>query len=185
MTAGRGYGLLLLLTGAVGFAASFTLTLDKLRLLQNPGYVPSCNLNPVISCGSVMRTSQASVFGFANSLLGVAGFAVVLTVGAAVLAGAGFRRWFWLGLQAGATLGIVFVHWLMFQCLYRIGAVCPYCVAVWLSVIALFWYTTLHNLPKWRRSALAPYHWVVPALWYLLIALLILNRFWYYWQTLL
>jgi hypothetical protein len=33
--------------------------------------------------------------------------------------------------------------------------------------------------------AVARCHWVVPALWYLVIALMILNRFWYCWRTLL
>ncbi|HMG64054.1 MAG TPA: hypothetical protein VK599_13990 [Streptosporangiaceae bacterium] len=72
---------------------------------------------------------------------------------------------------------------------------CPYCIAVWAAVIPLFWYTTLHNLgrrvvpvpERWRPAiaALGRYHWVVPACWYPAIALMVLNRFWYYWQTLL
>lgn len=33
--------------------------------------------------------------------------------------------------------------------------------------------------------AVARHHWLVPLAWYVLIALLILNRFWYYWRTLL
>ncbi|WP_370085409.1 vitamin K epoxide reductase family protein [Streptacidiphilus sp. MAP12-16] len=191
---GRAFALLLLLAGGLGLAASVTLTLEKIRLLENPHYIPSCNINPIISCGSVMRTAQASAFGFPNSLIGVAGFAVVMTIGAGALAGARYRRWFWLGLQAGTLFGIVFVHWLITQTLYRIGAVCPYCVAVWTAMIPLFWYTTLHNLrhgviptpDRWRPgiAAVTRYHWVVPALWYLVIALMVLNRFWYYWSTL-
>jgi uncharacterized membrane protein len=195
--AGARYAWLLVVAGGVGLAAAITLTLEKIRLLEDPSYVPSCNINPIISCGSVMRTAQASAFGFPNSLIGVAGFAVVVTVGVAALGGARLPRWFWLGLQAGVLFGIGFVHWLIFQTLYRIGAVCPYCIAVWTAMIPLFWYTTLHNLnpargviplpERWRPAvaAVARYHWVVPACWYLAIALMILNRFWYYWQTLL
>ena len=191
----RAFALLLTLAGALGLAASITLTLEKIRLLEDPAYTPSCNLNPIISCGSVMRTAQAQAFGFPNSLIGVAGFAVVVTIGVAALSGARYQRWFWLGLQAGVVFGIGFIHWLIFQTLYRIGAVCPYCIAVWTAMIPLFWYTTLHNLrrgviplPAGARSgvaAVARYHWVVPALWYLVIVLMILNRFWYYWSTLL
>jgi uncharacterized membrane protein len=191
----RAFGLLLLIAGALGLAASVTLTLEKIRLLENPAYVPSCNINPIISCGSVMRTPQASAFGFPNSLIGVGAFAVVVTIGVCVLAGARLPRWFWLGLQAGTLFGVGFVTWLMGQTLYEIGAVCPYCIVVWIATIPLFWYTTLHNvrhgvipLPaRWRPATelAARYHWVVPAVWYLVIALLILNRFWYYWHTLL
>ncbi|MFB7619431.1 vitamin K epoxide reductase family protein [Kitasatospora sp. NPDC056181] len=192
--AGRPFALLLLIGGAVGLFASAVLTLDKIRLLKDPSYVPNCNINPIISCGSIMRSDQAEAFGFPNSLLGLVGFGVVVTIGAGLLAGAAYRRWFWLGLQAGTVFGIGFVTWLMYQALYRIGALCPYCMVVWAAMIPLFWYTTLHNLrtgviPVGRRlrpavREAARYHWVVPALWYAVIVLLILNRFWYYWSTL-
>ncbi|MET9177070.1 vitamin K epoxide reductase family protein [Kitasatospora aureofaciens] len=193
--AGRALALLLFLGGLVGLAASAVLTFDKLRILENPSYVPSCNINPIISCGSVMRTEEAAVFGFPNSLLGLAAFGALAAVGAGLLAGAAYRRWFWLGLQAGTTLGIVFTHWLIDQSLYGIGALCPYCMVVWATTVVLFWYTTLHNLrtevipvgPRMRtvvREA-ARYHWALPVLWAAVIALMVLNRFWYYWSTLL
>ncbi len=41
------------------------------------------------------------------------------------------------GLAAGTLLGTVFVHWLIFQSLYRIGALCPYCMVVWAVTIPL------------------------------------------------
>jgi uncharacterized membrane protein len=87
---------------------------------------------------------------------------VVAAVGAALLAGAAFHRWFWLGLQAGVTFGFVFVHWLIFQSLYRIGALCPYRMIVWAVTISIFWYVTLRNLPA--RLAVR-YHGVVLTLW--------------------
>lgn len=188
--ASRRFALLLLLGGLLGLAASAVLTVDKIHLLQNPGYQPSCNINPIISCGSVMRTQQAAAFGFPNSLIGLVAFGALVTVGAGLLAGAAYRRWFWLGLQAGTLFGLGFVIWLIDQTLYSIGALCPYCMLVWAAVLPLFWYTTLHSLrtgvlpaPRWWPSV-ARWHWVVPAVWYVGIALLILNRFWYYWQTL-
>ncbi|MEU6236664.1 vitamin K epoxide reductase family protein [Kitasatospora sp. NPDC047058] len=193
--AGRVFSLFLFLGALIGLAASAVLTFDKLRILENPSYIPSCNINPVISCGSVMRTEQAEVFGFPNPLIGLAAFGALAAVGAGLLAGAAYRRWFWLGLQAGTLLGVVFVHWLIDQALYEIGALCPYCMVVWATVVLLFWYTTLHNLrtgvipagPRMRvvvREA-ARYHWALPVLWAAVIALLILNRFWSYWSTLL
>ncbi|MCX4758563.1 vitamin K epoxide reductase family protein [Kitasatospora purpeofusca] len=193
--AGRAFSLFVLLCALVGLAASAVLTFDKLRILEDPSYIPSCNINPVISCGSVMRTAQAEVFGFPNPLLGLAAFGALAAVGAGLLAGAAYRRWFWLGLQAGTVLGVGFMHWLIVQALYDIGALCPYCMVVWVTVVALFWYTTLHNLrsgvipvgPRLRpvvREA-ARYHWALPVLWAAVIALLVLNRFWSYWSTLL
>ncbi len=161
--------------------------------------MPTCSINPILSCGSVMSTQQATVFGFPNPMLGIAGFAVTATVCTALLAGARLRRWFWLGLQLGLSAAMVFVHWLISQSLYRIGALCPYCMVVWVVTIPLFWYTTLHNLTaghlpmpvRARRlvavmlDVVAGYHGVVLTAWYLLIVTLILQRFWSYWSTLL
>lgn len=86
-----------------------------------------------------MTTEQAEVFGFPNPVIGIASFAVVATVGVALLAGAQFARWFWLGMLIGTGAGVVFVHWLAFQSLYRIGALCPYCMVVWAVMIPTFW----------------------------------------------
>mgnify|MGYP000548303156 CR=1 FL=1 len=186
---------LLVVAGLVGFAAAFTLLVEKIALIEDPSYVPSCSINPILSCGSIMRTDQAEAFGFPNPIIGVAGFAVVTTTGMAVLAGATLRRWFWLGLQAGTVFAVGFIHWLIFQSLYRIDALCPYCMVVWVVVIPLFWYTTLHNvrvghlrMPGAARvvaRAAGEYHGVVLTAWYLAITALIANRFWDYWSGLL
>jgi uncharacterized membrane protein len=177
--------------GLAGLAAAAVLTLEKLALLADPGYVPSCSIDPVLSCGSVMRTAQASVFGFPNPLLGIGGFAVVVTVAAVVFTGAELPRWFWLGVQAGVTGGVVLVHWLIYQSLYVIGALCPYCMLVWAVTIPIFWYTTVHNLraghlraPRRVRAVCVEFHAVVLTVWYLLIVVLVLQAFWTYWLTL-
>jgi uncharacterized membrane protein len=105
----------------------------------------------------------------------------VTTVGVVLLAGAQLPRWFWLGLQTDATFGIVFVHWLIYQSLYVIGALCPYCTAVWAATIPIFWYTTLHNF---RIPLLRKYHGVGLTVWYLAVVIAILQAFWDYWITL-
>ncbi|MGK5448983.1 vitamin K epoxide reductase family protein [Streptomyces radiopugnans] len=181
--------------GAIGLLAAFTLAVEKIALLKDPSYSPSCSINPVLSCGSVMTTPQAEVFGFPNPLLGIAGFAVVTTLGVVLWTGAVLPRWMWWGLAAGVVFGVGFVHWLIFQSLYRIDALCPYCMAVWAVMIPVFWYTTVHTLTRGhlpapaavRRAAgaVAGYHGVVLTCWYLAIAVLILQRFWLYWTTLL
>ncbi|WP_055714191.1 vitamin K epoxide reductase family protein [Streptomyces torulosus] len=180
--------------GAIGFLAAFTLTVEKIALLKDPSYTPSCSINPVLSCGSVMTTPQAEVFGFPNPLLGIAGFAVVTALGVVLLSGVTLPRWMWWGLEAGGVFGVVFVHWLIFQSLYRIDALCPYCMVVWTVMIPVFWYTTVHTLTRGhlplpdrvRRAAdaVASYHGVVLTAWYLIIVGLILQRFWLYWTTL-
>ncbi|QOC92810.1 vitamin K epoxide reductase family protein [Micromonospora craniellae] len=178
--------------GAVGLLAAATLTVEKINLLNDPDYVPTCSINPILSCGSVMTTPQAAAFGFPNPLLGIAGFAVVATIGVVLLAGARLPGWFWGGLQAGVTFGVIFVHWLIYQSLYVIGALCPYCMVVWVVTIAIFVYTTLRNLRRVppsssaaRLAGLAGYHSFILVAWYTVILLAVLVRFWDYWSTLL
>lgn len=185
---------LLVVGGALGFVAAFVLTVEKITLLQDPDYVPSCSINPILSCGSVMSTPQAEAFGFPNPLIGIAAFAVVVTVGVARLAGATLPRWFWLGMQLGTTFGVVFVHWLIVQSLYRIGALCPYCMVVWAVTVPLFWYVTVHNLdrrhlpvPSGARRmvrTVVDYHSVPVIAWFFVVAGMIVVRFWSFWVTL-
>ncbi|GAB3939061.1 vitamin K epoxide reductase family protein [Micromonospora vulcania] len=132
--------------GVVGLLAAAILIVEKINLLADPGYVPSCSINPILSCGSVMTTPQAEAFGIPNPLIGIAGFAAVATIGVVLLAGARLPGWFWLGLQAGATFGVIFVHWLIYQSLYVIGALCPYCMLVWAVTIPIFLYVTVRAL---------------------------------------
>lgn len=182
---------LLTIAGGLGLLAATVLLVEKIALLEDPDYVPTCSINPILSCGSVMTTSQAEAFGFPNPIIGIAGFAVVVATGVGMLAGATFRRWYWLGLQAGVTFGVGFVHWLAFQSLYRIDALCPYCMVVWVVTIPVFLAVTLHNvraghLPGNRfTDHVDEYRGVVLTVWYLVIAGLITQRFWDYWQTLL
>lgn len=186
---------LLIVLGGIGFLASFMLTIDKIALLTNPSAVLNCDINPILSCGNVMNTTQAETFGFANPLIGIAGFASIITIGLAQLAGATFKKWFWQGLQAGLLLGIIFMHYLFYQTMYRIGSLCPYCMVVWVVMIPLFWYTTLYTLrnsyvtvPVRFRGLVAfaqRHHADILIGWYLILIGLILENFWYYWQTLL
>ncbi|MCZ7379816.1 vitamin K epoxide reductase family protein [Micromonospora sp. WMMC250] len=181
--------------GGVGLLAAAILIVEKINLLADPGYVPTCSINPILSCGSVMTTPQAEAFGIPNPLIGVAGFAVVTTVGVVLLTGARLPGWLWLGLQGGATFGVVFVHWLIYQSLYVIGALCPYCMLVWAVTIPIFLYVTLRTLRQHdgalpgpvRRpaAAAATYHSLILTAWYAIILLAILSRFWGYWITLI
>nr|WP_075554265.1 vitamin K epoxide reductase family protein [Pseudonocardia sp. Ae505_Ps2] len=182
---------LLVVGGVLGLVSAFTLTVERIELLMDPSYTPSCSINPVLSCGSVMTTPQAAFFGFPNPLLGIGAFAVVVTTGVALLAGARFPRWWWVGLTVGSALGVVFVHYLIVQSLYRIGALCPYCMVVWVVTIPIFWYSLLATLDALGGGAralharIAGYHAVPVVLWFLVIAALILQRFWTYWSSLL
>ncbi|MFF7646085.1 vitamin K epoxide reductase family protein [Streptomyces canus] len=190
--ASRRTGWVMALTGVVGWLASFQLTVDDWRLLKNPAYRPPCNISPVVGCGSAMSSPQGRLFGFPNMLLGLGAFAAVAILGVAVLSGARLHRRLWLALDAGALVGVVFVHWLIGQSLYELNKICPYCAVVWVVTIGLFWYVTLHCLeqgivavPRRALQVVRDTHWMLLAAWYGMIALLVLTRFWPYWSSLL
>jgi len=184
---------LLLVGGLVALLASMMLSIEVFNRLKDPNYIPVCNLNPVLSCTSVADSAQSHLFGFPNYFIGIAGYAAVATIGFAMLAGAKFKRWFWQTVQAGMSLAFIFITWLQFQTLYRIGALCIFCMVTWVATGPLFWYTSIYNLDHGhvklgRFSGFSRfakrYHGEILLCWFLLIILLILKRFWYYWSGL-
>ncbi len=181
----------LLIGGILGVVASFALTYDKLHVLQDPGYKPGCNLNPVLSCGSVMKTSQASLLGVPNTIFGLIGFSMATMLGLGLLAGAVFKRWLWLGVQVAATGGVVFMHYLFFQAVFRIHAICPWCFGVWMITIPIFFGITIYNIRMGHLGSSRFLRFIntfsndILALWYLIIFAILLIKFWYYWSTLL
>jgi len=197
LTWGKALPWILLIGSLVGLAASFILTYDKIHVLQNSSYQPGCNLNPVLSCGSVMKTSQASLFGVPNTIFGLVAFGMLFALALGLLAGASYKRWLWRCAQAAAAAGVIFMHYLFFQAVFRIHAICPWCFGVWMITIPIFLSITIYNIRAGniglsRVPALAAagrfvskYSLDILAFWYLCIFLILLIKFWYYWSTLI
>lgn len=186
---------ILILAGIIGCLASFVLTYDKIHVIQDPSYSPACNINPILSCGSVMKTEQASLLGVPNTIFGLIAFSMLFTFGILLAGGAKVKRWVWLGAQIASTTGVIFMHYLFFQGVFRIHAICPWCFVIWMITIPVFWYITLYNLRE--RHLVLPaklkplsefiqrHHGDVLIVWYLAIFAILIQRFWYYWSTLL
>ncbi|MFJ4556398.1 vitamin K epoxide reductase family protein [Streptomyces massasporeus] len=187
---GRAFALLLVVTGAAGLLASWIITLDKFKLLEDPDFTPGCSLNPVVSCGSVLESDQAEVFGFPNPMLGLVAYGMVICVGVSLLAGARFPRWYWLAFDAGCLFGVGFVTWLQFESLYRINALCLWCCLAWAATIPLFWYVTSFAVrqgflpaPAAVRRFLDELTWVPPVLHLGVVGMLVLTRWWDFWTS--
>ncbi|MFI7319281.1 vitamin K epoxide reductase family protein [Streptomyces venezuelae] len=179
----RALALLLVITGAGGLLASWVITLDKFELLKDPNFQPGCSINPVVACGSIMKSEQAEAFGFPNPMLGLVAYGIVICVGMSLLAGARFPRWYWLTFNAGMLFGVGFCTWLMIQSLYHINALCLWCTLAWIMTLVMFWYVTSSNIragflpaPAWARSFLADFTWALPVMHTGVIAMLILTR---------
>lgn len=145
-TPNRGLGWLLTIGGALGMLSAAILIIEKINLLKDPDGALACDINPIVGCGNVINTDQAGVFGFPNPLMGVAGFAIVATLGVLLIAKVTFPAFVWLGLQAGALFGIGLITWLQYQSIYELHALCPWCMVVWSVTIPIFIWITARNL---------------------------------------
>lgn len=138
--------LAMLVASIASLVASFVLSVDAIRIAENPTIDLGCNINAVISCGTVAGSWQASVLGFPNAFLGLVTEPVVITVAIAGLAGMRFPRWFMLAAQVFYTIGLGFAYWLFHQAMFDIGALCPWCLLVTVATTLVFVELTRVNI---------------------------------------
>ncbi len=179
----------MLFSALLSLTASFVLSVDALALAADPDAVLACNINSVLSCGTVGNSWQASLFGFPNAFLGLIAEPVVITIAVASLGGVRFPRWFMFSAQVVYTLGLIFAYWLFFEAFNVIGALCPWCLLVTLSTTLVFTSLTHVNirdgnlyLPERasraaRRFVAADLDALVVAVWLLGIVALVITRY--------
>lgn len=184
------YPRILLVAAIIGFAASFTLTLEKFAILKNPNHQLTCSINPLLSCGPIITSDEASAFGFPNTLIGIFAFGVLIAVAVNMLAGATVKKeqkWYWKTFVAVHVFGLGFVAWLIGEALYELKALCIYCMVAWAVTIILNWYGFLWLSSTGRLGASSKVakmrdwglknHWGVVLLAYLLVFGLIFVQF--------
>ncbi|MFJ4653069.1 vitamin K epoxide reductase family protein [Nocardia sp. NPDC088792] len=175
----------LLIGALLGWAASVTLLVEKFKALTEPGYKPLCSIDQVVACTTVMDSKQASLFGFPNPIIGVVGFSVVVTLAVIAVCGIGFPRWMWGGLWLGLFAGIVAVVWLVYQAVFEIHALCPWCMVVWTVLPAMLAVTTnvLWGNSRGFVQVIVEWRWTLVALFYATIILIVYIQFQDYWDS--
>ncbi|MRG58478.1 hypothetical protein GE115_01105 [Agromyces sp. CFH 90414] len=178
----RALGVFLLIAGALGLLAAWELSIEKVLTLADPSHVPNCNVGVLVGCSTNLASWQGSVFGFPNPFVGMMAWPVVITIAVALIGGVRFPRWFWLGFNVGVAGALAFVGWLIFQSIYVLDVLCPWCMLTWAVTIPTFWAVTLDNLregripasPRIRRLAAAWYGWIplITVVCYLVVILL-------------
>ena len=186
---------LLVITGAAGLLAAWVITIDKFKLLEakiaGTTFTPGCSLNPSSPAATSWRATRPPPSGSPTRCSAWSRYGIVICVGMSLLAGARFRRWYWLTFNAGTLFGVGFCTWLQYQSLYSINALCLWCSPG-------LGRHDLHVLVRDRRTTSAPdcsrprrglqelpgeFTWVLPVLHTGVIGMLILTRWWDFWTS--
>ncbi len=128
----------MLVSSALSLFASLVLSIDAIKLAAEPSGPLSCNINSVLSCGTVAKSWQSQLLGFPNAFLGLMTEPVVITIAIAGLGLVAFPRWFMRVAHVVYGLGLFFALWLLSQSFFVINALCPWCLLVTASTITVF-----------------------------------------------
>lgn len=183
-------GIVLLVGSVIGWISALELLMGKLFLLENPGATLSCDVNPFVSCGSVMMSWQASTFGFPNMAIGLAGFAIMGVVGALMLnKNTKLPEWFSWASLGGMVFAFGFVNFLAYSAIFVIRSLCLWCMVIW-AVVAPMFFLRLANIveeKQWheKHRGLSIFrHWIVlSVLWYVLVIVIIFVKFFHQWMA--
>lgn len=148
MNLNKTYHWVLMVGSIIGLLASFLLTIDTIKIIENPNADVPCNLNPFVSCTNVATVWQGNVFGFPNSLLGIVAFSMLFAVGVMLFSGGRSKKPLWLLVNLGTLAAVIFVIWFFYQSVYNIGSLCIYCMVVWFVTWPIFLYTTIWNFKE-------------------------------------
>jgi uncharacterized membrane protein len=136
----------MLVSSILGLIASLVLSIDAVKLAEDPLADLSCNISSTISCATVGLTWQANLLGFPNAFLGLIAEPVVITIAVAALGGVRFPRWFMLSAQVVYSIGLAFAYWLFYQAYFEIGAMCPWCLMITATTTLVFASMTRVNI---------------------------------------
>lgn len=126
---------LVLAGGLLGIVGTVWQTTERLSALATAGGESVCDINAVISCGSVYEHWQSSALGVPNALIGLPVFAVMASAALAALLGSQLSARYVATLWGLALFMTVFVFWYMQQTAFAIGALCLFCTASMVNIM--------------------------------------------------
>jgi uncharacterized membrane protein len=131
----RAVAWVLIISAVGGVVAAVALTVEKLQLLRTPGGRLSCDVSVLVACGKGLQSWQGSLLNFPNSIVGIAAWSVLLVIGLTMLTRSTFAFAVWVGLNIGLLAGLGLVIFLIYQSIYVLGTLCPWCMATWVVMI--------------------------------------------------
>lgn len=162
-----GFGWINVITGFFSLLATAILVGERLELYTDASHHASCDFGGPFSCTSVMKSSEAALFGFPNPFIGLVGFSILIVTGVVLLAGAKLARWYWIAYSVGVVAAFSFLVWLYTQAVYDIKALCIYCMICWLMMIILVFVVLGRNIlvgdipaPKFLQGWARNWMWI-------------------------
>lgn len=129
------------LGGIAGMVAMTWQASERISMLKNPSVPLSCNLNPIIDCGTVLNNKLAALFGFPNAFIGMIVFTGLALSGIFMLSGTKPNRAYRNIVMILSTVLLGFSVWFFGVSLYIISKICIFCLVGWVVSIPIFVYT--------------------------------------------
>jgi uncharacterized membrane protein len=164
--------------GVCGFLAAFVLSVEKIHIIKAPDAVLSCTINSTFNCATVMKTKYADMFGFPNSFMGIAGYAMAIVSGLVFFETKKFSKWFtWFTVVLTSAAFLISYYWLYLSA-YVIRVFCPWCLVSTVSATNIFFAVltvhfqeknlTLQSFEIWDKIANSRNRTFLVAIWYIL-----------------
>lgn len=128
--------------GTAGMVAMTWQASERLSMLKNPNIALSCNLNPIVDCGSVLANRWAALFGFPNAFIGMIVFAMLALSGLFLLFGTKPNKAYRNIVMILSLVLLGFSLWFFGMSLYVINKICIFCAVGWFVSIPIFVYST-------------------------------------------
>lgn len=145
----------MLVAAVISLVAAFVLSIDAVALAANPTADLACDVNAILSCGTVGLSWQATAFGFHNAFLGLIFESMVITMALIGISGVKLPRWLAVTEQVIYVFALAFAVWLFYQSMFNIGALCPWCLAITYFTMIVFLTLLHYNIREdniWRTG---------------------------------
>lgn len=181
----RKYAWILTGGGLAGLIAMVWQASERITMLKNKGVGLSCDLNPIVDCGTVLNHRLSALFGFPNAFIGIAMFSMLFVCGLLLLTNNKPNKSFKKVILTLSTVLLGFSLWFFSVSLYVIGKICIFCLVGWVVAIPIFIYSTLYYLDSVKkdsplikiRNFLAKNHLSVLVVVYAIMGVMYLLRF--------
>lgn len=129
---------LMWIAALLGLGASGDAAYVHYKLLTDPSYAPSCDVNAAVNCTNAYASAYGSFFGIPTALFGVWFFLAVLLVLVLTSASRVSRAHAANYMLALSGIGLLVVGYLGYASLAILGTICLLCVTTYVAVVLLF-----------------------------------------------